>query len=74
MNNELAPHQQRVIVEKEELDDKIKKLLAFTKGEIYRQLPADERDRLRRQFNLMDEYSKVLGERIDAFKQQVEAP
>lgn len=74
MNNELAPYQQRVIVEKQELDDKITKLLAFTKGEIYRKLPADERDRLRRQFRLMDEYSEVLGERIDVFQQQVEAP
>lgn len=68
MNNDLAPHQQRVVVEKEELDDKIKKLLAFMDGEIFRKLPMDERERMRRQLQYMENYSDVLDERIDNFQ------
>lgn len=59
--------QQRVLQEKQELDDKIKKLVPFIDGEIYKKLPEDEQVRLRKQVVLMSDYSEVLGERIAAF-------
>lgn len=64
----MAPHQQRVVDEKAELDTKLEKLTEFVANNpIFPSLPDDERDRLVRQRILMDGYSKVLGERIAAF-------
>ena len=63
----MAPHQERVVVEKHELDAKIKKLGAFRSGHWFASLPADERERLVRQHSCMVEYSGILGERIAAF-------
>lgn len=63
-----APHQQRVIDEKTELDDKLTKLKAFIDGTaIFAGLPDDEKERLVRQHSCMTEYSEILGERIAAF-------
>lgn len=59
--------QQRVIEEKKELDIKISKLLPFFETSIFANLNADEQKRLRKQSDLMIEYSKVLSERIAAF-------
>lgn len=64
---ELQPHQQRVVEEKAELDEKIPPLLAFFKTDVCLNLPMAERCRLMRQASLMREYSKVLGDRIAAF-------
>lgn len=64
----LHPHQQRVVTEKEQLDDKLTKLSAFIKTEIYRGLAGDEQMRLNNQLKAMNEYSNILGERIAAFK------
>jgi hypothetical protein len=64
----LAPHQQRVVDEKTELDDKRTKLKAFINGNaIFAGLPADEKERLVRQHSCMTEYSEILDERIKAF-------
>jgi hypothetical protein len=63
----MAPHQQRVVEEKNELDAKLEKLNAFGQGPIFPTLPAEEQARLVRQSKLMDQYSVVLGERIAAF-------
>lgn len=63
----LQPHQQRVVAEKTELDEKLAKLLAFFQGGIFASLPEAERSRLRNQARFMDGYSAVLGERIEAF-------
>ena len=65
---ELQPHQQRVVTEKAELDEKLAKLNAFGQGPIFATLPPDEQERLIRQSKIMDQYSVVLGERIAAFK------
>jgi len=65
--NNMAPHQERVVAEKAELDEKLEKLNAFGKGEIFPTLPAEEQERLIRQSKIMDQYSVVLGERIAAF-------
>ena len=66
----LQPHQERVITEKKELDDKLEKLLAFIdggKGTMYKSLVDEERQRLTTQARIMKEYSDVLADRIAAF-------
>jgi hypothetical protein len=72
MNMELQPHQQRVVNEKAELDEKILKLSAFinTFDKPYSKfaaLPEPERARMYAQLRAMVEYSAILGERIGAF-------
>jgi hypothetical protein len=65
---ELQPHQQRVVTEKAELDEKIDKLKAFIMNSpIYQKLPDDERSRLNQQYDAMVVYSHILGARIEAF-------
>jgi hypothetical protein len=63
----MAPHQQRVVAEREELMHKIDKLTEFLKGDTFKSLPADEQDRLNRQLAVMGQYSNVLAERIVHF-------
>lgn len=64
---DLPPHQQRVLAERTELDDRFTKLQAFFSNPIFSGLPADEQDRLQKQAIAMQAYSEVLGERIAAF-------
>lgn len=64
---DLPPHQQRVLAERTELDDRLTKLQAFFSNPIFSGLPADEQDRLQKQAVAMQAYSQVLGERIAAF-------
>lgn len=63
----LLPHQERVVAEKAELDDKIAKLKAFLPTKTCLDLPFDERCRLSSQLRVMGVYSDILGERIGAF-------
>lgn len=63
----MEPHQQRVIGEKAELDDKIAKLTAFFDTDNFKSLKPDEKNRLQRQCMIMNDYSIVIGERIAAF-------
>ena len=63
----MAPHQQRVVTEREELIHKLDKLTEFLKGDFFRTLPADEQERLNRQHGIMEQYSNVLAERIVHF-------
>lgn len=63
----LAPHQQRVIGEKVELDDKLTKLRAFLAGKAKEIVPTVEFRRLTLQADAMGVYSDVLAERIAAF-------
>lgn len=68
LNMELQPHQQRVVTEKGELDEKIGKLFGFITSENFEAIvPQDERYRLTLQYNVMMAYSKVLEMRIEAF-------
>jgi hypothetical protein len=65
---QLQPHQQRVVDEKSELDTKILALEKFIAGSpIFTGLPDAEKERLVRQASCMNEYSGILGERIEAF-------
>lgn len=68
--SELAPYQERVVIEKRELDLKINKLetFIFRSGGEWFDIPAEERLRLTRQYCYMADYSAVLAERIAAFK------
>lgn len=64
----MQPHQQRVALEKLELDDKLQKLSEFIQNShVFKTLPLDERGRLNHQHTVMIEYSTVLAERIAAF-------
>ena len=66
---QLAPHQQRVVDEKRELDDKLQKLTAFINSEKFSTIVHDEaeRGRLVCQEETMKDYSAILAERIEAF-------
>jgi hypothetical protein len=63
----MQSHQERVVTEKEELDDKRQKLTAFIGGSVYRDLDKIEQSRMNRQLEAMSLYSNVLAERIAAF-------
>lgn len=64
----VPPHQQRVLDEKRELDERLSKLDAFIlDNPLYPQLPTDEQDRLSRQSKVMAAYSGILDERIAKF-------
>lgn len=63
----MQPFQQRVVDEKKELDEKIAKLKAFWDNPVFPTLPEVERVRLERQFDVMEEYSSILAERIANF-------
>ena len=67
---QLQPHQQRIVDEKTELDEKLSKLTTFVNSEKFYAIVSDEdeRSRLVRQQQLMFDYSEILGERIAAFK------
>lgn len=65
----MEAYQLRVIQEKKDLDEKLEKLSAFLLNERFLSLPPDEQARLSIQRFCMDGYSKILGERILAFKQ-----
>lgn len=65
--SEMQPHQQRVVDERAELDDKLTKLNTFIDGAMFGTLDADERDRLKQQAATMAMYSDILSERIAAF-------
>ena len=63
----MLPYQERVIQEKKELDERLAKLDAFGRTEVFTSLPSEEQGRLNRQHSVMEEYSCILGERIAAF-------
>lgn len=67
MNTQFQPHQQRVIDEKGELDQRREKLESFYSTSIFHGLPESEQSRLLRQGVAMRTYSEILGERIAAF-------
>ena len=63
------PHQQRVVVESNELNDKIEKLSEFIESDNFKNVVKDEEERfrLRKQEFLMIEYNDVLIDRINNF-------
>jgi len=66
--NGLQPHQQRVVTEKAELDQKANALSAFIgHSPIFDTLDLAEQERLKEQNDVMWQYSEILGARIAAF-------
>ncbi len=63
----MEPYQERVIEEKRKLDELLGKLKGFKTGVTFSKLPAEEQGRLNRQHSIMEDYSTVLEERIEAF-------
>lgn len=61
---ELAPHIQRMIGEKAQLDDRLTKLSAFIKTPGFKELTAKSQELLTAQAGAMGEYSDLLEERI----------
>lgn len=64
----MAPHQERVVNEKAELDEKLSKLNTFLITETFFALDAGEKRRLYIQLHVMEQYSAVLADRIAHFK------
>jgi uncharacterized protein len=66
----MQPHEQRVVAEKEELDDKLGKLKAFCfdpGSPVFSGLSPADRHLLEQQYNAMTDYSIILGKRISRF-------
>lgn len=64
----MEPHQQRVIDEKNELDERAKKLSDFIGlNPIFAKIDGEEQERMKEQCEIMWEYSEILGKRIAAF-------
>ncbi|NBM50700.1 MULTISPECIES: crAss001_48 related protein [Proteus] len=63
----MQPHQQRVVDEKSELDDKITKLTAFISGDIFKSLECRDQELLSQQLGHMRSYSETLSLRIERF-------
>lgn len=65
----LQPHQQRVVEEKAELDERLTKLIQFREGNgtPYQRLSGAEQNRLHQQSVVMRQYSSILADRIAAF-------
>jgi hypothetical protein len=65
----LKPHQQRVVAEKGEVEERLIALVQFLDGDLYRGLDEAEKNRLRQQRYFMSGYCQVLRDRIDAFQE-----
>jgi hypothetical protein len=63
----MEAYQERVVAEKQDLDEKLERLEQFFTNPICQTLPSEEQNRLARQARVMHEYSEILGERIAAF-------
>lgn len=67
------PHQQRVIDEKLQNDERAQKLTAFiSESPIFPTLPPAEQERMKEQNEIMWQLSEILGKRIQAFKGEAE--
>lgn len=64
---QLELHQQRVVDEKRELDEKISKLEPFIKSNKFDSLSMEERSLLRAQLLAMQSYTEILLKRIAFF-------
>ena len=67
IEKQLQPHEQRVVDERTDLIEKITKLHAFFKTEIFGNLQEEDQNLLEEQVQLMMNYSDVLLKRINRF-------
>lgn len=63
----LLPHQQRVIVERDELGHKVQALSEFIDSPMFGQTPPIDQEHLKEQKQAMWKYYEVLGKRIALF-------
>lgn len=66
----MKPHEQRVVDEKNELGEKLEKLLTFLQTDIYKSLNEKEQELLSFQSQVMEDYYEVLQQRVDLFTQE----
>ena len=64
---QFAPHQKRVINERNELKEKADRLSQFWGTEIYNGLSVNEKNLLHMQLRVMDQYIAILEMRIATF-------
>lgn len=64
---ELQPHQQRVVEEKEALQEKVEKLKTFTESETFKTLSKNDQKLLKYQLIHMNNYLYVLEVRVMMF-------
>ena len=65
----MQAYQERVVVERDELSEKIDKLRTFLGGSVFPTLPIAERQRMTMQYLAMAAYRDALNERIAAFQE-----
>ena len=65
-------YQKRVIDERNEVDERLKKLTLFIQSDKFETLSVPEQRRMNRQHHIMRRYSVVLMERIEAFEVEVD--
>ena len=63
----MEAHQERVVAEADQLNERTNKLGAFLLSDLYKTLPEVEQKRLARQHTVMTQYLQVLNERIADF-------
>lgn len=64
----MQPHEQQVVDEQAELEDKLRRLNDFTKVITFDLLDSEEKTLIRMQLEVMRTYSSILGLRIARFK------
>ncbi len=67
MEKQLLPHQQRVVDELAELQDKVNKLSIFIDTNLFQELSHTDRHLLTTQLDAMRVYGNILAMRIDRF-------
>lgn len=67
----MQPHQQRVVDEKNELSDRLEKLLGFIGTDFYNSIPKKQQELLVLQSKAMLDYNSILGQRIYLFEETV---
>lgn len=63
----MQPHQQRVVDEKNELGERLEKLMVFRGTQLYKSLPEQEQELLYFQSQAMKHYYEILEQRIELF-------
>ena len=68
----MKPHEERVVTEKRELDEKLEKLRAFCfdGSPIFKSLPSEDQNLLLGQYDAMVKYSSILAVRIERFPKE----
>lgn len=70
----MLPHQERVVAERAELNEKLTKLLAFMNTESFEALPDRDRYLLNKQASFMGFYRDTLDERIALIEEENDFP